>query len=1229
MSITQNIKRYFLPVLLALTVFIYLLNPTSDNLNSLALKIQARLNDGEMSFNDAIKGKALMEALAANEEGAPVIEKLEGQSLLLFYFRGDSLAHWTSNEVSLPNPPAVIDKGTSLIKLKNGWYQAMKYTDTLTGEAIVGLMAVKHEYPFENKFLKNDFALRLKIPNNIELSEQRIPGSIAVKNMEGKTLFSLYESAGQRGDDINLILLVAQCLFLLIVFYYIHLFSVNLLRGRGFIAGFAVLLASVVFIRVMMFWFDQPSEFYKLEIFHPKYYASSVVTKSLGDLIINCLLLMWIVLFTAYYRGSSGFRIRANALTEALGVLGVFLFTGAATWVFKTLVIDSVISFEVYNVLSLNLYSLLGIICIALLLISHFLFLRSLILYFRSNGVKWWRLILFSFVGGILFSAFAYGSQFYESILFSAVWTVAAILIFYLLLARDSMISVRNLILYISLYGILSTYLVENLYERKERNNRLFFAGKLVTERDYVAEYMFDDIAQRISTDPFIKNYFTNPLIPRNEIASRLGSIYLSGYFNKYELEVFTYDRQGNSIRNRDTMPLRNFQQLIRSDSIRQQTLQYISDTVQNYYYLSFFPFYQDTSLSGTLILKLVPKVYYGQNVYPELLLGGNISSSEDNNYTIYNYAIYQHERLVIQHGDFPYSYYWDKDFDFEGKQYRFIDIGDWEHIIYQYPNDKRVVVTIGQEGLFEPVATFSYMFSFYFIVVFAVLLLYRSLKSRGRNSGVFSWFILSFRTRINYSMLLMIVISFVIIGLVTISFFRKQYDNFYNDRLLHREKAVHASLEYFIQQRGNGVDGPPLSMESNALSLEISRLAEINDVDIDLYDKNGDLAVASQPAIYDKGILSKKMNPDAYFELVSSKGAQVTEAEKIGGLSYLAIYAPLRNATGEAISYLGIPYFARSKNVNDEVSSFLVALMNVYVFLLICAAILAYFISNSITRPLTIISEKLRILNLNKRNEPIEWKSKDEIGTLIGEYNKMIKELEQSAIKLAKSERESAWRERAKQIAHEIKNPLTPMKLSIQYLQRAIDSGDPNIDQLAKRVARTLEEQIENLSSIATAFSSFAKMPKAQNEIINLNELLKSIADLFNGEDKVTIAFTSDSESPLIFADKNQMVSVFNNLVKNAMQSIPENRKGFVDIHVEEETGWVKVSISDNGTGIPVQLQDKVFVPNFTTKSSGTGLGLAITKQMVDGAGGRIWFESAENVGTTFYVLLRKNESV
>ena len=541
-----------------------------------------------------------------------------------------------------------------------------------------------------------------------------------------------------------------------------------------------------------------------------------------------------------------------------------------------------------------------------------------------------------------------------------------------------------------------------------------------------------------------------------------------------------------------------------------------------------------------------------------------------------------------------------------------------------------KVVVTEVQEGLFEPIATFSYLFSFFFIVAVFALALARLVKlGDGAGEGILQSFALSFRTRINYSMLSMIIVSFIIIGFVTISFFSRQYNNFYNDRLTRKGKVIHASLEYFVQQ--NAAPGETMASEllSNAISFEVARLAEINDIDINLYDKDGTLVVASQPAVYDKGLVSKKMNPDAFFELAETKAAQITSQESIGGLSYLAIYAPVRSAQGEAIAYLGMPYFERSKNISDDVSSFLVALMNVYVFLLICAAILAYFISNSITRPLTIISDKLRIFNLNKKNEPIEWKSKDEIGVLIGEYNKMITELEQGAQKLARGERESAWREMAKQIAHEIKNPLTPMRLSIQYLQRAIDAGDPNIGELAKRVTKTLDEQIENLSSIATAFASFAKMPKANNEIINLNELLKSIAELFNREGDVKISFASESLSPLVFADKNQLVSVFNTLVKNAGQSIPEGRTGFVDIKVWEEHNWVFTSVKDNGNGISADLYDKVFVPNFTTKSSGTGLGLAISKQIVDGAGGTIWFESVEGDGTVFFVKLRKNTTV
>ena len=1226
-DITSNFKKYFLPAVLVATVIISLLRPTADSLSQVTAKIHAKLNHVETLFAAAAKDTSLRSTLLNGKEDALKIEALENQGVFLYLYKKDSLVHWTSNSVLPLTSPAALETGASLLKLKNGWYQAMKSHDSTTKETLVGLIAVKYQYPFENKFLKNEFALDLNVPHNIEISEQKIPGSMPVKNLRGETMFSLYQSSEEKGEDLNVILLITQIVLLLIVFYYIHVFSVSTAKKVGVIQGFFLLAGSLFLVRFIMLWFDQPSEFNRLDLFNPKYYASSVFAKSLGDLILNTVLMAWAILFWSHFESRREKNARYVKFIPWVYITAVFVYTGLIVWVFKTLVMDSVISFEVYNILSLNYYSLLGMICIAMLIIPHFLIARNAVLSVREAKIKTVYIILFSIFCSAVFASFAIDSPFYHVILFTAAWLVFFIIVLRMLVRNDDNLPVRDLLIYISVYCLLSTFLIENLYERKERNQRKFFASRLVTERDFIAEYMFDDVGMRIGNDPFIRNFFDNPVISKKEINARLSSLYFSGYFNKYELKVYAYDKHGYGLKNRDTVSLKHFYGLVRQDTVQMQKLYYTIDTTENYSYYAFIQFEEDSEYAGELVLHLMPKVYYGQNVYPELLLGENVSTLADE--SKYNYAIYRHDKLVIQHGDFPYTYYWSRDLQFGNDQYAFIDAGDWEHIVYRFNNDMKVIVTEKHEGLFEPVATFSYFFSFYFIAVVIALLMSEFTKYRFTGSDLFSSFSFSFRTRINYSMLIMIIISFVIIGFITIGFFRKQYDNFYSDRLQRKEKVLHASLEYFIQQNA-GRDETLLSERlSNALNFEVARLAEINDIDINIYDEDGTLEVASQPAIYDKGLISKKMNPDAYFELSSTKGAQVTEQENVGELKYLATYAPIRNSKGDAIAYLGIPYFERSKNINDEVSSFLVALMNVYVFLLICAAIVAYFISNSITKPLTIISEKLRILNLNKKNEPIEWKSKDEIGVLIGEYNKMIKELEQSAGKLARSERESAWREMAKQIAHEIKNPLTPMKLSIQYLQRAIDAGDPNISELAKKVARTLEEQIENLSSIATAFASFAKMPKAHNEIINLNELLKSITELFNREDNATVTFSTENDAPVVFADKNQLVSVFNNLVKNAIQSIPEHRKGFIDVHLKEEEGWIIASVNDNGKGIPSDNYEKVFVPNFTTKSSGTGLGLAISKQIIEGTGGKIWFESAENVGTSFFVKLKRSENV
>lgn len=1208
------------PVLLAVAVVILLVKPSQKSIGEIAGSIQTAVSDAEVFFQTLPENEIFLAELSKGNFKSSTFAKLQQHNLLLLLYQNQKLISWTNNTVALPSSLQLLEQGTHFVKLKNGWYVVFKATATSSNKTLIGLLPVKYQYPFENRFLQNQFAFRFHVPDNIEVTDQKMTGSVYIKNATGKDLFGLYLSGEEAGKNINAFMLLVELLALALLLYYLHLFSGYCKLHYGLQTAWLLLALCLVSLRAVMIFFSFPTELYQLELFNPALYASSVLTGSLGDLVLNAVAAVWLVLFYVLYVPTAN-SPKLKLAKASLLLVSVFLFSGLIFWVFKTLVMDSVVSFEVYNVLSLSIYSAIGLFVFSLLLIAHFLFVRYAIRQLHVFKTTPLQVTVIALVATALFVALVAPTQFLLSGVTTAVWTLLFVGFFYFYLQKSDELKLKTIITAIAAYSLLTTVLIENLYERKERNQREFFAGKLVSERDYVAEYLFKDIAARIASDAFIKNYFSNPLIPEKEMNDRITSIYLSGYFNKYELDVVSLETNGQSLWKKDSLRSAAFTAL--SNQVQAGELHYISDSTGSYSYISIIPFYEEDVLLGKLAIELSPKTYYGQNVYPELLIGSNVTAS--NNPYNYHYAIYQNDKLVAQSGDYPYTYRWNPDYEFGNETHLFIEEAEWEHGIMRFTNGKKVIVTVAREPLFEPIATFSYIYAFLFFISSVLLILSRIIEKEKLSIELLNGSSFSFRTRINYSMLAMIIFSFIIIGIITISFFSRQYDSFYSDRLQRKEKVVHAEVEHFIKKNVTGTDAIGNPSLLNTLRYELSRLAEINSIDINLFDTKGELLLSSQPTVYDKGITGTHMNPKAFFKLADNREVQISMHEKIGNLSYLAAYATLRNSQGETVAYLGIPYFERSSDVNKEVSGFLVALMNVYVFLLICAAALAYFISNSVTRPLTIISEKLRILNLNKKNEPIEWKSKDEIGVLISEYNKMITELEKSAQRLARSERESAWREMAKQIAHEIKNPLTPMKLSIQYLQRAIDEGKPNIEELALRVSKTLEEQIENLSSIATAFSSFAKMPKAENEIINLNDLVRSICDLFNKEEHVTVTFTTDSASPLVFADKNQLVSVFNNLIKNATQSIPEGRTGFVDVNVKEEEGMILVTVSDNGVGIPKENYDDVFVPNFTTKSSGTGLGLAISKRIVNGAGGKIWFESTENVGTAFFVRLNK----
>jgi len=294
---------------------------------------------------------------------------------------------------------------------------------------------------------------------------------------------------------------------------------------------------------------------------------------------------------------------------------------------------------------------------------------------------------------------------------------------------------------------------------------------------------------------------------------------------------------------------------------------------------------------------------------------------------------------------------------------------------------------------------------------------------------------------------------------------------------------------------------------------------------------------------------------------------------------------------------------------------------LSIYAVLFILSVVIAIGLSNSITNPIDILGQKLKGLKLSRKNETLEWQNEDEIGALITIYNEMIIKLGDNARLMAKIERDSAWKEMAQQVAHEIKNPLTPLKLNIQYLESKVGSNPEMAPQLIAQLAPSLIEQIDNLSQIASEFSNFAQLPDARNEKLNLNDIVKKVHDFFRKREDMSFKLTLPINDVLVFADKNHMVRILNNVIKNAIQAIPEDRPGQIIITLYRQESNAVIKVSDNGTGIPEEMREKVFSPNFTTKSSGTGLGLAIAINMLESFGGRIYFETIENEGSDFFI--------
>ncbi len=480
----------------------------------------------------------------------------------------------------------------------------------------------------------------------------------------------------------------------------------------------------------------------------------------------------------------------------------------------------------------------------------------------------------------------------------------------------------------------------------------------------------------------------------------------------------------------------------------------------------------------------------------------------------------------------------------------------------------------------------------------------------------------LSLRTRIFIVMILLVLLASVLIAAVAIYQYKEETKDYHTKRLQRKEQNIKAHIKSVLNDRQNTWEiktrNVPLIFKD-----KIGNIASVHKLQTNLYDLEGGLLITSKADLKQEAA-DKTIDSTILDAIAFSADHRYVDKLKENGETYQSLYSYIYDNKFKPLAIINLPYLEKDDFLAKELNEFLGRLGYAYLFVLVIAIGIAFLLSKYITKSLQTISDKINATRLEKRNEKIEIDdTSEEISILVNSYNSMIDELEESAVKLATSEREQAWREMAKQVAHEIKNPLTPMRLTVQNFQRKFDPEDENIHTKVDEYSKTLIQQIDTMSSIASAFSNFAKMPVQKNETLNIVEIVKLGLDIFSED---YIVFTSDAPKIIAEFDRTQLIRVVTNLVKNGIQAIPEDRTPKVLVHVGKEEDNIIITVTDNGSGVAEENKAKVFEPKFTTKTSGMGLGLAMVKNIIEIYKGSITFSSEKDIGTTFRVVFPKD---
>ena len=1107
------------------------------------------------------------------------IVKLDGKPFTLFILDNQELVFWSNDHVRMPDLDQ-LSTGNPYYQDRNNFYRALygQFTKQDKTFKTVGLVPIRlgsEPNPYKH--------IGRSIPASITLSDQS--GTPVMTSNGEEFLFINNPNTKPLSRNEVGILLLLYGLVAIALAALVQQISKLLIEKVGLWYGIAFFVITAAGIRFITYLLDFTQPFNALPIFNPSLTAPAF-HPSLGDLLINILIFLWITIFLINQislRIPVRMKLSKQLMLCFVGYL--FIFT-SLIWLSrfcKDLIQKTSINFDFESVFNLDILSISALVGIILLLFALFIWSAKMVSLIQQFAVP----LRFKITAGIaaLLTSLPILFNINPSIALFQFALVAGIFI----LLMDVFLEVKTpnftwIVLWLVVLSGFSSILLFKYNKDKDMVLRTMIAKQLTEEVDTVALremnqmlQVVDEPLHDLANSPMVLSMLSETIIK--------GSTYLGNYY-------------------RLSFPPTTSQDFVQLD-FNVEGRMYYQNPKQLDQYLTFVTL----SNGQRLALQFEKKNSNPYTPVPSLLPVSNfkgIGALQN-----YEYAIYK-DGKCIERSSSDYKMILEDDLggDPVTMQYKL----GWSDLIY---HNGTYLTMVGRKltGLIKPVSLFSYLFVVIVIIIFFLLLLNTFIPYLPKEFNFTFSNQISLRNKIQVSVLALIILSFIIIGIVTVVYFQSNAEKTNEDRL--KEKA--SALQFEIQEEINRLS---LSRLDSQLIGNLQNLALQYSTHIQIFNINGQLLETSDPEALKRGYLADLMSFDPLIRMRQlGESILIHEETNQKGEQEQSAYFSFRNQNGQLLGYAGLPVYPGRADAWDRVKDFMGALLNVYVFLLLIAGAFALAVANSITRPMTVLGQKLKDFKLGRSNEPLQWKTSDELGILIQEYNQMIVKLDESADLLAQTEREVAWREMAKQVAHEIKNPLTPMKLSIQHLQHAIQNADPiESKQLVQRVAITLIEQIDNLSKIAAEFSTFAKMPKPQYESIVLNDLVASVHDLFKKRDDMDFNLYVPIDEIYVNADKSHLLRVLNNLIKNAIQAIPPSRRGAIDIKLEKRGEKAVIQVSDNGKGISREMREKVFYPNFTTKTSGTGLGLAISKNIVESFGGRIYFETEENVGTKFF---------